>query len=222
MPLPETVLFDLDGTLIDTAPDFIYVVNRLLAEEGKAQLPEQTIRNSVSNGARALITLAFGMTEDHIDFQTYRQRLLDLYSEHLAVQSQLFQGMDLLLSELETKSIPWGIVTNKPSQYAEPLIAALELSQRCAVLICPDHVKNTKPDPEPLLAACRRINTRPDKTVYVGDHLRDIQAGQNAKMTTIAALFGYISPGEDPLSWGADYVARDPAELTDIILRQYA
>ena len=119
MPLPETVLFDLDGTLIDTAPDFIYVVNRLLAEEGKAQLPEQTIRNAVSNGARALITLAFGMTEDHVDFQTYRQRLLDLYSEHLAVQSQLFQGMDLLLSELETKSIPWGIVTNKPSQYAD-------------------------------------------------------------------------------------------------------
>lgn len=221
MALAETVLFDLDGTLVDTAPDFIYVVNRLLEEEGKAPLAEQSIRNTVSNGARALVNLAFGITEEDAKFQHYRQRLLDLYSEHLAVQSQLFKGMDHLLTTLENKSMPWGIVTNKPSQYAEPLITTLGLSERCAVMICPDHVKNRKPHPEALLTACQRINARPDKTVYVGDHLRDIEAGKNALMKTIVALFGYIAPSEDPLSWGADYAATNPAELADIILKPY-
>ena len=220
MPLPEAVLFDLDGTLIDTAPDFIFVVNKLLAEEGKAALPDQLIRNTVSYGAKALVTLAFNINEDHQNFLNYRQRLLDLYSEHLAVKSHLFQGMDLLLDTLETRNIPWGIVTNKPEQYAEPLISALALGERCSVLICPDHVQHTKPDPEPLFKACKKLNTKPANSIYVGDHLRDIQAGQNAMMKTIVALFGYISPDDDPLLWGADFAAIDPPELTDIIFNK--
>ena len=220
MPLPEAVLFDLDGTLIDTAPDFIFVVNKLLAEEGRAALPDQLIRNTVSNGAKALITLAFNINEEHQKFQNYRQRLLNLYSEHLAVKSHLFQGMDLLLDSLERNEIPWGIVTNKPQQYAEPLISALALSERCSTLICPDHVKNTKPDPEALFKACGTLNTKPINSIYVGDHLRDIQAGQNAKMKTIVALFGYISPDEDPLLWGADYAATDPLDLSEIIFNK--
>jgi len=220
MPLPEAVLFDLDGTLIDTAPDFIFVVNRMLEEEGRAPLPDPLIRNTVSNGAKALITLAFNINEEHQDFLNHRQRLLDLYSEHLAVKSHLFQGMDLLLDNLETRRIPWGIVTNKPEQYAEPLISALALGGRCSVLICPDHVQHTKPDPEALFKACKKLNTKPTNSIYVGDHLRDIQAGQNAMMKTIVALFGYISPDDDPLLWGADFAATDPLELSDIIFNK--
>lgn len=221
MSLPEAVLFDLDGTLIDTAPDFIDVVNCLLREEGKKELPDEIIRNTVSNGARGLINLAFNISEEDADYQNYRQRLLDLYSENLSVKSRLFQGMDLVLNELEKSLVPWGIVTNKPSQYAEPLISSLELSQRCSVLICPDHVSKTKPDPEPLITACEKISVDPVKSIYIGDHPRDILAGHNANMKTAVALFGYINPIDDPLSWGADYIAAYPLEIIDIVLKHY-
>ncbi|PCJ22142.1 MAG: phosphoglycolate phosphatase [Gammaproteobacteria bacterium] len=214
---PSAVLFDLDGTLIDTAPDFVYIVNKLLGQENKPPLPDAEIRNCVSNGARALITLAFDLPIEHPDFEPLKKRLLDLYDQHIAVASQLFEGMEACLNLMEANNIPWGIVTNKPSRFTDPLLDRLGLAQRSAVTICPDHVKNTKPDPEPLFKACQRINVEPAQCIYVGDHVRDIEAGNRADMTTITALYGYIGHNEDPLTWQADHAVETTQDLIKLL-----
>lgn len=214
---PSAVLFDLDGTLIDTAPDFIYIVNQLLAQENKPPLPDTVIRNCVSNGARALITLAFGLPTTHHQFEPLRARLLHLYDEHIAVASQLFEGMNECLELIQAHGIPWGIVTNKPSRFTDPLLENLALNHRSAVTICPDHVKNTKPDPEPLFKACELINVEPTQCLYVGDHVRDIEAGNNAGMTTVTALYGYISAEDTPLQWNANHVVDSTEALTALL-----
>lgn len=213
----HAILFDLDGTLVDTAPDFIAIVNKLLVEENKSPLPPATIRNCVSNGARALITLAFGLEEDHPEFNCLRERLLDLYDSHLADESILFDGMENCLGIIEAKNIPWGIVTNKPSRFTDPLLNALNLHHRSATTICPDHVARSKPNPEPLFKACDTIKVKPEQCLYVGDHIRDIEAGKNAGMKTAAALYGYIGENEDPLNWQADFLLKSPHELIPLL-----
>ncbi|MFT5842860.1 MAG: 2-phosphoglycolate phosphatase, partial [Pseudohongiellaceae bacterium] len=150
----DCVLFDLDGTLIDTAPDFTLVVNKLLAEHGKGALSHETIHLNVSNGARALVKHSFEIDETHADFADLLQRLLDLYFEQLnSTVATLYPGLDDLLMQLEAQNIPWGIVTNKPEKYSVRLLEKLHLSSRCSVLICPDHVSQTKPHPEPIFLA---------------------------------------------------------------------
>lgn len=226
----QAVLFDLDGTLVDTAPDFFFVVNSLLSEEGRSPLSYDCIRSTVSNGARALITLAFGLEPEAPAFPRLHQRLLDLYLQHLNRQhlnerfsnefplnkrTDLFPGLNRLLNWLEQQSIPWGIVTNKPERYTLPLLASLQLTSRCAAVICPDHVQQRKPDPESLLLACRQIGCDPEQTAYIGDHARDIEAGKRAQMHTASALYGYIPTGEDVSSWGSDFEARQPEQLLD-------
>ncbi len=210
---PETVLFDLDGTLLDTAPDFILVLNALRQEYDLPPLPDEQIRNTVSNGARALVTLGFGVTEGDEGFEAYREKLLSAYLCQLGQASRLFPGMNDLLSVLEEKSIPWGIVTNKPSRFTIPLLETLSLSKRCKVLVCADQVTKPKPHPESLLKACDIVNAHPQNSIYVGDHRRDIEAGHSAKMTTIAALFGYISEDDKPESWQATYQANSAADI---------
>lgn len=214
----DAVLFDLDGTLIDTAPDFAVVVNRLLAAYNKPGLAFAPIRATVSQGARALVTLAFGLQADEPGFEPLRQQLLDLYADHLAVESGLFGGMDSLLNTLEARNIPWGIVTNKPRIYAEPILEALALAKRCQSLVCPDDVSQTKPHPEPLLLACNQLDCQPANSVYIGDHRRDIEAGRNAAMTTIAAAYGYIEDSDPAHSWGADYLVHSAAEIQDLLI----
>lgn len=214
---PEAVLFDLDGTLIDTAPDFVRVLNELRLKYNRPALPYEAIRVAVSAGARAMIQVGFPeYAVDSDEFSALRAEFLANYALGLAQESQLFAGMDTLLAHLENESIPWGIVTNKPRIYSEALLAGLHLDHRCQVLVCPDDVSQTKPHPEPMYLACQQLKVTPAQTIYVGDHIRDIQAGNNAGMTTIAVGFGYIPEHEDIADWQANYCAANVAEL-----RQY-
>lgn len=220
MSLYDAVLFDLDGTLVDTAPDFASVLNRMLAAAGREPLPYATIRAAVSQGASTVVGLGFGDLGMESDaFARQRQAFLDDYSRHLADDSCLFPGLDAILDTLEEQRIPWGVVTNKPSRYTLPLLEQLGLGKRCAVTICPDMVTRTKPDPEPMLKACDQIKVDPRRSVYVGDHLRDIQAGKAAGMPTIAAGWGYIPATEDIRSWQADHLAASVTDLATLLAR---
>lgn len=213
----RAALFDLDGTLIDTAPDFAFVLNTMRSARGLPELPYEVIRRTVSNGARAVVVLGFGA--DHPELEALREEFLSLYDQNLANTSRLFEGLDPLLLTLEARGIPWGIVTNKPSRYTDPLLAALGLSRRCAVAICPDHVSKTKPDPEPMFQACDALGIQPGPdVVYVGDHRRDIEAGRHAGMTTVAALWGYIDHDEQPEDWQADHMASSTEDLAHYLL----
>ncbi len=214
-PAPAAVLFDLDGTLIDTAPDFHRVLNQLRQEQNLVDLDYRLVRNDVSNGAMALIQTGFQIDEHHPDFAHLHQRLLTLYEQSIAELSTLFPGADTLLCWLEAQQIPWGIVTNKPRRFTQPLIKALALEQRCAVLICPDDVQQRKPHPEALFLACSKLGVTPEQSLYVGDHHRDIEAGRRAGMHTVAATFGYIAPEDDPERWQSDTTASSCAALLD-------
>lgn len=214
---PSAVLFDLDGTLIDTAPDFIRCLNLLREQSGLPALPPETIRRSVSNGARAMVRIGFGLEPDDDDYLQRHTAFLDLYEQNIAVETRLFEGMPALLDTLETRAIPWGVVTNKPARFATPLMEALGLAERCSALVCPDHVAERKPHPESLLLASRQIDADPAKAVYVGDHERDIQAGRNAGMRTIAVRYGYIEQPETIDLWQADQIADTVADLANLL-----
>ncbi|NMT63564.1 phosphoglycolate phosphatase [Marinobacter orientalis] len=217
MPAPSAVLFDLDGTLIDTAPDFIRCLNELRQAHGLPALPAPHIRRSVSNGARAMIRVGFGLEPDHPDYLEKHTAFLDLYEAGVAVETTLFEGVDDILKDLEIRNIPWGIVTNKPVRFAAPLIEALDLGERCSILICPDHVTHRKPHPEALILACREVGADPATSVYVGDHERDIEAGRNAGMKTIAVRYGYIEQPEAVDLWQADIVADTVSDLAKLL-----
>lgn len=216
-PALEAVLFDLDGTLLDTAPDFAVVVNQLRRRHGRLPLPYQPIRDTVSNGARALVSLAFELQEGDDRFETLRQELLELYEAHLAVETAVFPGIDPLLDWLDREGLPWGVVTNKPRRYAAPLLEALQLAGRCAALVCPDDVSRTKPDPEPLLLACRNMDCVAENAIYLGDHRRDIEAGINAGMKTLAAAYGYIDRSESIADWRADFIVDSAHDIQPLL-----
>jgi N-acetyl-D-muramate 6-phosphate phosphatase len=220
-PRLRAVLFDLDGTLLDTAPDFATVVNLLLAENGRGPLAYAEIRRTVSHGARALVRLAFGIAEDDARFESLRLRLLALYEAHLLVDTAPFPGIPELLRVLAGRRVRWGVVTNKPSYLAEPLLARARLDPPADVLVCPDHVRRTKPDPEPLLLACERLGCAAAEAVYIGDHARDIEAGRNAGMRTIAATYGYLEPDEPVEEWQADYQAASAAAIARILAAHF-
>jgi phosphoglycolate phosphatase len=211
----KAVLFDLDGTLIDTAPDFIVVLNRLLEEEGRPPLPEQPIRDTVSSGAKALVKLAFKLKETDPEFERLRLRLLELYSDHLAVYSKPFDGIELLLHQLTEHKLHWGIATNKPEVYTTPLLQQLKLSP--ASVICPDHVQERKPHPESLQLAGEQLGCSPAEMIYIGDHQRDIECGRRAGAITITARYGYIEAQDQPESWQADHIVDSADELWPII-----
>ena len=212
-----SLLFDLDGTLLDTAPDFITSVNILLARHERAALPAATIRAQVTNGSAGLVESAFGRSVNDPDFESLRDELLAIYRVHLADETALFPGLDTLLLACEARAIPWGIVTNKPWEYTEAALVQLKLMQRAHCVICPDHVKKPKPDPESMYLACQQLERNPTDCIYVGDHIRDIQAGRQAGMTTIAAAWGYIDPDEDINDWGADWTVEQPADLLRLL-----
>lgn len=214
----KAVLFDLDGTLLDTAPDFVTSLNLLLREEGKAALPSTLIRNSVSNGASALVQLGFpGLNVTDQAFERLRERLLLLYSEHLAEQSRPFEGINELLHFAAQQGLSWGIVTNKPFVYTEPLLKHMSFPFPPASVVCPDHVSRRKPDPEPMLLACQQVGCSVAEAIYLGDHRRDIEAAHNANMLTIACAYGYIEPGEDIYHWQANHVIEHPREGISIL-----
>ncbi|MEX2474414.1 HAD-IA family hydrolase [Marinobacter sp.] len=214
---PSTVLFDLDGTLIDTAPDFIRCLNLLRSQHGLQPLAPATIRRSVSNGARAMVRLGFDLEPEHPDYLAKHSAFLDLYEQGVAVETRLFEGMDSILQNLEARKIPWGIVTNKPVRFAEPLVAALGLAERCSAVICPDHVTHRKPHPEALYLACEQIGASAATGIYVGDHQRDIEAGNNAGMKTIAVRYGYIEEPHTVDLWQADLIADTVKDLAKLL-----
>lgn len=214
----ECVLFDLDGTLIDTAPDFIIVVKRLLEERNKPPIDSELICQTVSDGARALVKLAFEITEEHEEFLQLNHRLLDLYYAQLkTTEASPYPGILELLNNLDTSNIPWGIVTNKPEKYSKLLLEKLDLIERCKVLVCPDHVTNRKPHPEPILLACRQLDLDTERTVYIGDNIRDIEAAKNADVIAIAAAYGYLPANTKIEEWHADFILRS-AEQTEPLL----
>lgn len=225
---PQALLFDLDGCLMDTAPDFFPTVNALRAEHQLPALADDLIRQQVSNGGRALTRLALDMPQvignivgDDI-FEGKRQRLLDLYVEHIASKSNLFPGMIELLETCKKNALPWGIVTNKPRLYTEILLERLAkklpILESCAIVVCPDDVERTKPYPDPLFLAAKNINVAAEESWYLGDHKRDIEAGKAASMFTIATLYGYIEPHDQVEDWQADITVANVKEITQLLL----
>lgn len=216
----KAVLFDLDGTLIDTAPDFIRIINLLCADAGIEAPSNALIRAQVSEGARAMVKLVRpDLDLNSEDLLLLRQRFLQIYAENIAVDTCLFPDMDALLKQLEQHDIAWGIVTNKPRGLSELLLAALDLTARCAVLVCPDDVTHTKPHPEPMHLAAQQLGIAPGHIVYVGDHPRDIDAGRAAGMPTILAAYGYLPPEhrDDLSAWQADYIVQDVPEMAALL-----
>ncbi|OLO05491.1 HAD family hydrolase [Salinicola socius] len=199
--LPQALLFDLDGTLVDTAPDLAEATNRLREHHGLERLPYQVIREQVSNGGSALVTLALQLSSDHPAHAGARQYLLDRYAEVVADNSCLYPGLEALIARWEADNRGWGIVTNKPRLYAAPLIEALGL--RPGVLVCADDLPVRKPDPEPLWFAARELGVAPAQCWYIGDHRRDMEAAQRAGMTAIAVRYGYIPADEAIDEWPA-------------------
>jgi N-acetyl-D-muramate 6-phosphate phosphatase len=214
----RAVIFDLDGTLVDTADEFVPVVQSLRAEHGREPMDPERIRASVSNGARALVSLGLDMDEDAPEFERNRLRLLQLYSEVLGTLAAPYPGIIDLLTQLQDNGIVWGISTNKPRAYTEPLLAKLSIQPPPASVVCPDDIGNRKPHPESLYRNCQDMHCAPHEAIYIGDHLRDIDAGRRAGMYTIAAAYGYIEPGDDPLHWGANAHARRSTDLLEMIL----
>lgn len=216
----KAVLFDLDGTLIDTAADFIRIIQQMCRDEQRPVVDAATIRTQVSEGARAMVKLVYPELDvtDPI-FLAHRQRFLDVYGDNIVVDTDLFVGMYALLEELEANQIPWGIVTNKPRGLSESLLAELNLTERCAVLVCPEDVTHTKPDPEPMYLAAKRLNLDAKDIIYVGDHPRDIDAGRNAEMYTILAAYGYlpIESRDDLNAWQADAIIQTVTELHQLL-----
>lgn len=217
MPQPAAVLFDLDGTLLDTAPDMVAALHLLQAERAVAPSPFEQARNHVSNGAAGLLRLGFR------DYDPGRQpdlhrRYLELYAARLSRETRLFPGLAELLAAVEARTIPWGVVTNKPHYLTAPLLGALDLLHRAACVVSGDTLPERKPHPRPILHALEQLAVDPSRAIYVGDAARDIMAGRAAGTRTIAVRYGYIEPGADPAAWGADRVVDTPAELRDLLL----
>lgn len=212
------IFFDLDGTLIDTAPDMVAVLQALQRHHGVPPVSYETGRSHVSNGALGLLRIGFPGVEGDAQ-EALRLEYLERYAADLSANSTLFAGLDALLEQLDDALIPWGVVTNKPGYLTEPLLEALALAERSACTVSGDTLPVRKPDPGPLLHACEQAGVRPEHSIYIGDASRDIEAGLAAGMSTIAAAYGYVVSGDDPARWGAHEIARDTAELTQIVLK---
>jgi len=211
----RTVLFDLDGTLIDTAPDMAAALDKLCTEQNQPVLPFAQVRPYVSNGSAALVNLAFNHDIDNERLEFLKQRYLELYAQSIALESKLFTGTETVLKHLESNNLNWGVVTNKPGWLTEPLLQALGLRERAASVVSGDTLPRRKPDPAPLLRACTESGCKAPQCVYVGDAERDITAGRSAGMHTLVALFGYIAGHDNPAAWGADAMIAAPADLLD-------
>lgn len=213
----DAVLFDLDGTLADTAADLGAVLNRLRSEAGQAPLPAATIRPHVSKGVRGLLGIGFALEPGDDGYAELHQRFLAYYGDSLCVATTLFEGVPGLLASLEAEGIKWGVVTNKTSRYTLPVMAALGLGRRAACIVSGDSSPRPKPAADPLLLACTLAGALPARCLYVGDDLRDMQAARAAGMGAIAAAWGYLGDGLPLDAWGADAIIQSPGELTGLL-----
>jgi phosphoglycolate phosphatase len=209
----RAVLFDLDGTLADTAPDLAGALNALLVERGRPQVPVAAARPVTSSGARGMLKVGFGIEPGHAEYETLKARFLDLYAERVCVETQLYPGTVELLAMLEARALRWGVVTNKAERFTRPLLEALALMERAACVVGGDTTARAKPHPDPLLHAATYVGVEPARCLYVGDDLRDVQAARAAGMPVIAAAYGYLGVDGDPHAWGADAVIDHPLEV---------
>jgi phosphoglycolate phosphatase len=209
----RAVLFDLDGTLADTAPDMARTVNVMLERRCLAPVALAVVRPHVSKGARGMIGAAFGIGPGHADFAAMRDEFLEIYAVHLCIETRLFPGMPELLDRIERHGRAWGVVTNKFERFARPVMAGLGLAERAAVVVGGDTCTRAKPHPDPLLHAAAILAIEPSAVLYVGDDERDVQAARAAGMPVVAAGYGYLGDGRGPAEWGADGIAASPAEI---------
>ena len=216
-PAVRAVLFDLDGTLIDSAPDLAGAGNDMRAARGLPMLPLAHFRPMVGSGARGMLGRALQVQPGHPDFEALRDEFLQRYEARMTRETQVFAAMRPVLAALRDAGRPWGIVTNKATRFSEPLVRALGLLGEAATLICGDTPPHSKPHPAPLLEAARRLGVAPAECVYVGDDLRDVQAGRAAGMLTVAAAWGYLGEGEAIADWDAHHVVESPGELLKLL-----
>ena len=213
----RAVLFDLDGTLADTAPDLARALNRVRAEQGLPPLPPEVARPHTSSGARGLLKAGFDIAPEDEGYGALRERFLDFYEEELCVETRLFEGIPELLVKIRARKLPWGIVTNKGKRFTEPLLRLLAVDHLAGCVVSGDSTPHIKPHPAPLLLAASLLSQRPADCVYIGDDLRDAQAARAAGMRFVAAGWGYHGEGGDPNAWGADAVVAHPREILDYL-----
>ena len=212
----EAVLFDLDGTLVNTAPDMVHVLTTMQSRRGHPVSEYEAARNNVSNGALGLLRMGFPDADDEMLNGMIGEFLSD-YRQHLCVDSAIFPPLDVFLQEMSNANVRWGVVTNKPTKMTIPLMEALQIQQSAGCIVCGDTLPERKPHPAPMLHAANLINVDPARIIYVGDASRDIDAGKAAGMMTVSVGYGYITPDDDPESWGADFYAADTIALVDLL-----
>jgi len=211
------VLFDLDGTFADTAPDMQSALNRVLAQHDKPPLPLESVRPHVSNGARGMVKAGFNLLPEHEGYIALRDAFLQEYERALCVESRWFDGMHELIETLEQRNIVWGIVTNKATRYTHPLLNALDVTTRAACIVCGDTCARAKPHPDPLLHAAQLIGIDPAHCLYIGDDLRDIQSANAAGMRGVVAMYGYLGVEPEPLTWQAAAFVDTPAQIAALL-----
>jgi len=219
----QAVIFDLDGTLLDTEPDFTLILNEQLMKHGRAAVSGADVRKFVSAGAGAIVRQGFGLAEGDPQLQPLLTEFLDRYAELIPVtQARLFDDIDWLIASLLEQGIAWGVMTNKHSRFSTPLLAKFENFATIGSLVCPDHVGASKPDPKGILLTCEQLGVEPTQAIYVGDHPRDIEAARNAGMPGIAVSWGYLPEAPALNAWGADYIADTPQQLLQWCLQHAA
>lgn len=215
--MADVILFDLDGTLVDTAPDLAYALNLQRERHGLAALPLDDIRPFASHGSRGLLHKGFGLTMDDSEFETMRNEYLAIYDEVFARSPVLFSGMAEVLAHIESRSLRWGVVTNKPRRFTEPMMQVMGLSRRAACVVSGDDAARAKPYPDTLLLACAQMAVKPQQCLYIGDAERDIEAGRTAGMKTVLAMYGYLDDQDQTEQWGADATIDQPLDLIALI-----
>ena len=213
----QLVLFDLDGTLLDTAPDLGLALNMQRERHGLPPLPQDTIRPYASHGSKGLLSVGFSLTPEHVNFGDMREEYLAIYDEVMTQSPTLFEGMKELLEAIEERGLRWGIVTNKPRRFTGPILKKTGLDSRAACVVCGDDAARAKPHPDTLLKACELTGRHVDECLYVGDAERDIQAGKAAGMRTVISLYGYIDDADKPHEWEADGAIQHPSELLALL-----
>ena len=213
----RAVLFDLDGTLIDSAPDLGAAADKMRLDRGLSSLPYALYRPLAGAGARGMLKIAFDMTPEHADFMAMREEFFANYEAAMTVKTYVFDGVQDLIAGLQARDLPWGVVTNKMARFTDPLTQAMPLFASASAIVSGDTTPHPKPHPEPMLEAARRLGLAPELCLYVGDDERDIVAGRAAGMRTVAANYGYLGEKTDISSWGADLKIDSPIQLLQLL-----
>ena len=214
---PKAVLFDLDGTLIDSAPDLGAAADKMRTDRGLPSLEYALYRPVAGSGARGMLHVAFGMTEAHADYEDFKNEFLNNYQQAMTVKTTVFSGVTDLLAVLQAMGLSWGVVTNKSQRFTIPLSQHMELFKTAGAVVSGDTTPHPKPHPAPLFEGARLLDLPPGDCWYVGDDERDIVAGKAAGMVTVAANYGYLGVETEVLHWGADFVIHHPMELVDLL-----